>query len=96
MFAALIGMMAAAVAAAGDAPPAAASPPPAGATTPAQPVDTDPMHKVECRRMEETGTRLGAKRVCMTREEWAAVARQARSMTEDVQTRGSSARTPGL
>ena len=53
------------------------------------------MDKIECRREEETGSRLGAKRICMTRQEWANVARDARSMTEDVQARGSSAKTPG-
>ena len=53
------------------------------------------MDKVECRRLEETGTLLGAKRVCMTRQEWLDAARDARRMTEDVQTRGSAAKTPG-
>ena len=89
-------MLAAAVAVAGDAPPAPASPPPAGAGAPAVPVDNDPMHKVECRRLEETGSRLGAKRVCMTREEWLAVAREGRRMVEDVQNRGNAAKVPGL
>ncbi len=53
------------------------------------------MDKVECRREEETGSRLGAKKICMTRQEWANAARDARTMTEDVQTRGSAAKTPG-
>ena len=90
----LIGMMAAATAAAG-APPAAPAPPaPPASSAPAKP--TDPMDKVECRRMEETGTLLGAKRVCMTKREWADAAREGRRMTEDVQTRGSAAKTPGF
>ena len=87
MFAALIGIMAAAVVGASDAPPPSSAPP---AAKPANPMD-----KVECRRLEETGTLLGAKRVCMTRQEWLDAARDARRMTEDVQTRGSAAKTPG-
>ena len=90
MFAALIGFMAAAVVGATDVPP------PSSAPAAANPAASDnSMDKVECRRLEETGTRLGAKRVCMTRQEWLDAAREARTMTEDVQTRGSSAKTPG-
>ena len=89
MLAGLIGIMAAAAVTAG-APPAATPP---SSSAPA--ASDNPMDKVECRRLEETGTRLGAKRVCMTRQEWLDAAREARTMTEDVQTRGSSAKTPG-
>ena len=86
-------MMAAAAAVAGGSPaaPSASSEPP----TPASAKPANPMDKVECRREEETGSRLGAKKICMTRQEWANAARDARTMTEDVQTRGSAAKTPG-
>ncbi len=89
MFAGLIGILAAAAVGATDAPPSSA---PAAVAKPAQ----NPLDKVECRRMEETGTLLGAKRVCMTRQEWLDAAREARRMTEDVQARGSAAKTPGF
>ena len=87
-------MMAAAVAAAGDAPSAPTPVSPATVTAP-KPVDDNPMTKVECRRMDETGTRLGSKRICMTRQEWLDMTREARTMTESAQARGGMVKTPG-
>ena len=96
MIAGLIGMMAAAVAAAGDAPPPPASPPPApAATAPAKPVVNNSMDQIECRRLVETGSLLGGKRVCATRQEWLDASRDARTMTEQSQNRGGMVKTPG-
>ncbi|MDB5690956.1 MAG: hypothetical protein JWO81_19 [Alphaproteobacteria bacterium] len=38
-----------------------------------------------CRETGETGSRLGSKRVCMTREQWDQNRRDAREMTEQAQ-----------
>ncbi len=89
MFVGLIGMMAAAAVGAGDAPP------PSSAPAAKPPASENPMDKVECRRMQETGSLLGGKRVCMTRQEWLNAARDAREMTEGVQNRGGFTKTPG-
>ncbi len=63
-------LTAAAMPAAAQVSPAAGSPSPAKA---------DPAKKI-CERVEETGTRLGSRRVCMTAEEWQA--RRASDRTE--------------
>ncbi len=96
MIAGLIGMMAAAAAAAGDAPAPAAPPSPPAATAPLKPaVNDNPMEQIECRRLEETGSRLGGKSVCLTRQQWLDQAREAREMTEQSQNRGLMTKTPG-
>ena len=97
MFAGLIGIMAAAMAAssAPSAPSAPTQVSPATVTAPATPVVDDPMKKIECRRMEETGTRLGSKRVCMAHQDWLEATREARTMTEQSQSRGGMVKTPG-
>lgn len=84
-------MMAAALATARDDPAAS----PASSASPVPSVapgrtsgGASPTDKVECRRLEETGTRLGAKRICMSHREWADAAHEGRKMTEDVQNRG--------
>ena len=41
--------------------------------------------KVTCERVEKTGTRLGARRICMTEEQWAAQRREQRDDLERVQ-----------
>ncbi|MEA3004083.1 MAG: hypothetical protein QOH81_2871 [Sphingomonadales bacterium] len=40
-----------------------------------------------CREMGETGSRLGTKRVCMSREQWEQNRRDAREATEQAQSR---------
>lgn len=42
---------------------------------------------IVCRDLEETGSRLSSKRVCMTREEWEVARRDARVAIEQAQTR---------
>ena len=44
--------------------------------------------RVICERVEETGSRLGGKRVCMTAREWAEQRQRDRELTEDAQNRG--------
>jgi hypothetical protein len=41
--------------------------------------------KLTCERVETTGTRLGARRVCMTAEQWAAKRREQREDVERAQ-----------
>jgi nicotinamide mononucleotide (NMN) deamidase PncC len=40
-----------------------------------------------CRELEETGSRLSTKRICMTKEQWEAARRDARQAVEQAQTR---------
>ena len=40
-----------------------------------------------CRDLDETGSRLSTKRVCMSREDWEASRREARQNIEQAQTR---------
>ena len=42
--------------------------------------------EIVCRREDSTGTRLGAKKVCHTRGEWAAMAADARQEVNRIQT----------
>jgi hypothetical protein len=42
---------------------------------------------VVCHTVDETGSRLGGKRVCMTREQWEVARRDARDATEHAQVR---------
>ena len=60
--------------------PAAA---PAQATANAKP--TDNANEMVCQKQEVTGSRLGAKRICMTRSEWADRRLQDRQELERVQ-----------
>jgi hypothetical protein len=39
-----------------------------------------------CREVSETGSRLGSKRICLTREQWDADRREARANVERAQT----------
>jgi hypothetical protein len=48
------------------------------------PLPTD-AHKMVCKKEEKIGTRLGAKKVCLTASEWAARAADDREQTEEVQ-----------
>ncbi len=96
MFSSIIVLLAAGVTgSAGPSPPSTPPAAPPAAAASVKPTADDPGAKIECRRMDETGSRLGGKRVCMTRQEWADAAREARTMTEDVQNRGMGARVPG-
>jgi len=57
---------------------------------------TDKGSKMICREIDETGSRLGGKRVCMTRDQWEEQKRAARSAVERAQSQqanpcGSSA-----
>ncbi len=65
-----------------NAPPAAAPPSDAAAATP-KPSKFDP-NQVICHREEETGTRLGVKKICHTRQEWADMAATARTQTDQI------------
>ena len=44
----------------------------------------DPDKKI-CKKVQTTGTRLGAKKVCATKAEWDEVARKAREFTTGIQ-----------
>lgn len=58
----------------------------AGAGTPAQSAAKTPdPNEVICERQEETGSRLGAKRICMTRSQWAEQKSEDRQQLEHVQ-----------
>lgn len=61
--------------------PAIAQAPSAG-TAPAKAQDPD---KKICQRVEETGSRLGDKRICKTRAEWAAERQESRNELERAQ-----------
>ncbi len=59
----------------------------APATTPHNTADSRlDDNAVVCKRQEETGTRLGAHKVCHTRAEWASIVGQARTGVERIQT----------
>jgi hypothetical protein len=49
-----------------------------------------PQDGLICRQIEETGSRLGGKRVCLTREQWEASRREARAAVERAQTMQSN------
>jgi hypothetical protein len=92
-------LMAAALAGTAEAPPATtpsapAAAPPASAPG-AAPAKKDPLDEVVCQRQEETGSRLGGKRVCMTRRDWQELTRASRDATESVQQHGLMVKTPG-
>jgi invasion protein IalB len=53
-------------------------------------------NEVVCEKQEVTGSRLGHRKVCMTRSQWEDARRQDRSVVEKVQTeRGMTAPIPG-
>jgi Ni/Co efflux regulator RcnB len=56
-------------------------------TVTANTTDTKTSGKI-CRRTERVGTRLGSKKVCMTSEEWANTAREARDALDKQQSHG--------
>ncbi|HEX5182405.1 MAG TPA: hypothetical protein VFW19_04535 [Allosphingosinicella sp.] len=55
-----------------------------GNTAPAA-SSTDKGSKLICREVEEIGSRLGGKRICMTRDQWEEERRNARSTVEKAQ-----------
>jgi hypothetical protein len=61
---------------------------PSGAAGAALNTENDP-NSVICRRVESTGSRLQAKRVCATAAEWAAIKAANRLAVERVQTQRS-------
>jgi len=63
--------------------PAIAQAPSAG-TAPASAKAQDPDKKI-CQRVEETGSRLGDRRICKTRAEWAAERQESRNELERAQ-----------
>ncbi len=60
-------------------PATTASGPPANAPSSAKPTGADPDKQVICKHQEELGSRLGGKRVCMTRAQWAQQAQDAQA-----------------
>ena len=56
---------------------------PSAASAPVAPAATKTADRVICRTIEETGTRLGGKRVCMTQLQWEEQRREAREDTEE-------------
>ncbi|HEY1606417.1 MAG TPA: hypothetical protein VGF77_12560 [Allosphingosinicella sp.] len=68
-----------------------------GGTAPAA-SSTDKGSKTICREVEEIGSRLGGKRICMTRDQWEEQRRNARAIVEQGQSQqlnpcGSSPKT---
>ena len=61
--------------------PAMAQPQPTAGPTPAAQAST--ADRIICRRVEEIGTRLGGKRVCMTQQQWEEQRRRDREDVED-------------
>lgn len=43
---------------------------------------THDLDKIQCKKVEATGSRLSAKRICLTKREWEEQAREARQLTE--------------
>jgi hypothetical protein len=80
-------------ASAGDpaATPAPAAPPPTA--TPAATSRFDP-NQVICKHQDQTGSRLGGGKICHTRQEWADIAAQYRTITSDIQQRTSLGSPP--
>lgn len=73
---------------AAPAPAATSSQPAAVQTAAAKP---DPGDKVICKEEEETGSRLGAHRVCHTKRDWERISRDAGDMVDQA----TKARDPG-
>jgi invasion protein IalB len=66
----------------GSSPPVTPAGPPGSTTTTRS---TAPDQQVICKHIEEIGTRLGGKRVCMTKAQWAQQAQDARDATDGAQ-----------
>lgn len=49
-------------------------------------VPADPLDKVICRRILETGSLVKGKRVCLTRREWTRASEKGRERAEEMQT----------
>lgn len=81
----LVGLATAATAQTAAPPPAATPPAPPAAATP------DPMDKMVCRRIVETGSLVRAQRKCHTKRQWAYLDEQnqtsARTLVDDTRTR---------
>ena len=67
--------------------PLAAQTAPAAAPAATAPKADDKSNEVVCERQAITGSRLGSRRICMTRAQWADLQLQDRQETERVQTR---------
>lgn len=74
--------------------PAAPAPAPAPAPATAETKAADPNQRI-CKNIAMTGSRLGARKVCKTRQEWALAAEAARAQTSNNIRRSGSARSPG-
>jgi hypothetical protein len=61
------------------------SSPPAPAPAKPKGGGKDPDQQVICRTQEEIGSRLGGKRICMTKAQWAAQAQDARDTMDTAQ-----------
>lgn len=58
----------------------------ASAATAQAMVPVNPLDKVICRRILETGSLVKGKRVCLTRREWALASEKGRERAEEMQT----------
>ena len=67
--------------------PSAAQTPPAAARAATSQKATDSGNEVVCERQPVTGSRLGSRKVCMTRAQWADLRLQDRQEIEKAQTR---------
>jgi hypothetical protein len=72
-------------------PGAALAQAPAAGSTAATSGNPDPNEMV-CRRVNESGSRLNAARICMTRQQWVDYQRQMRADTEQSQNRRAAPR----
>ena len=79
--------LAAAVAGLSASAPVAAQTPAATAPAATNPKAADNSNEVVCERQEITGSRLGTRRICKTRAEWADLKLQDRQEVEQAQTR---------
>ena len=61
-----------------------------------QPVQAAPpatdLHKVVCKRLDQTGSRLGSKKICLTKAEWAERQRRDQEDLRRMQARDMNAR----
>jgi hypothetical protein len=88
MFTSFVALIAAAVTASSESSAALSQPdrtaaPPAVA---AQAAPVDKGREVVCRRMQATGSRMGAEKVCKTRAEWARINQDAEDLVNSAQT----------
>ena len=67
--------------------PVAAQAPAATAPAASNPKAADPNNQMVCEKQEVTGSRIGTRRVCMTRAQWADLRLQDRQEIERAQTR---------